>query len=269
MQPGEGLPRAGIQRQTGGGGGGPDEVDVAERVVGVIRIEEDTQLGSEQVGLDAVGCFEGEGRIRRRQPTFVGSGRAGRRFGCAYLMGAGQGLEEAHVEGGGSHSDDAVGLLNAYVSAGSCRVVNGRGCVRECNWRGAWPGRRQGHPAFRVECVGWHTKSGLGRDQATDIAGVPVALPAGGGEGRRAVRRGFRPQLGQAPRRNWFGAGRQYRGDRRERQQAAARNPPRHQRHWSAPGSCLPSDSSFTPFPERPTDPSVCVQPLPRSTIVA
>ncbi len=64
------------------------------------------------------------------------------------------------------------------------------------------------------EGVGRQAKVGLGGDEAADDAGVPVALPAGGGQGGGAIRRGFGPELGQASRRDRLAAGGQRRCDR-------------------------------------------------------
>ena len=67
---------------------------------------------------------------------------------------------------------------------------------------------------FGFEGVGRQAEAGLSGDEAADGAGVPVALPAGEGEGRGAVGREFGPDLGQAAGRDGFAAGREERRDR-------------------------------------------------------
>ena len=93
--------------------------------------------------------------------------------------------------------------LDAHVSAGSCGVVHGR-AVAYGRAIGVAPGLAAAARAARLSAssVGaGRPQSGLRRDEAADVAGVPVALPAGGGEGRRAVWRRFGPELGQASQR--------------------------------------------------------------------
>lgn len=74
-----------------------------------------------------------------------------------------------------------------------------------------------------IEGGGGQAEAGLGCNEATDVAGVPVALPAGRGQSGSAVGRGFRPELREALRSGGFATGRQQGRNRRQRQEAASR----------------------------------------------
>jgi len=98
-----------------------------------------------------------------------------------------------------------------------------------------------------VEGVGGQAEAGLGCDEAAEVAGVPVALPAGRGQDGVAVGRGLGPELGEAPRSGGFAAGREQGRGRRQRQEAASR-------YWqtSTLRRLNPSDSSFKPLSGMP-----------------
>ena len=112
--------------------------------------------------MDSVGGFDREGGVGGSEPELVAAGLAGRRLGRAQPVGAGQGLEEAHVEGGGANADYGIGMTNLWQMVWRCRGVHGGGGERQGNWGCFWSGGGEGRTATGVEGVGRQTEAGDG-----------------------------------------------------------------------------------------------------------
>ena len=130
----------GRQRQSRRVGGGPDEVDVAEGIVGVVGVEEDAEPGAEEIGVDPAGGFGGEGSVGGCEPQLVVTGLTRRGLGRTQPVGAGQGLEKAHVQGGGAHADNTIDAADAKGLALRRRGVHVGGGERQGDRDSAWLG---------------------------------------------------------------------------------------------------------------------------------